>query len=328
MNHCLLIAFLIASARAQTSGIIAYTRAPGEAPPWPVQDVCIVNVDGARDRCLTHDGHSHNPAWSPDGTRVVFIHDSTLSKPPQYRETEDTKSHHPVELCVMDADGRNRRVLRVVEPVVYSVAWSPDGATLAISAGTAVRSGEPAQQGVFLLPASGKGELRLYRQNAWTPSWSPDGKRLAFTLEQPRGRWRVYTAKIDGSEEVAIGDANVDNGSPAWSPDGARIAFDQFTDASSRQQVFLMNADGSGKRQITTDPAWSCMSPSWSPDGTHLAVSCRSAGSPCGMGVFSTGQKMPECTRRVFVLRADPASPRTMVVDHDGAMASFSPVSH
>jgi Tol biopolymer transport system component len=227
----------------------------------------------------------------------------------------------------MDAGGRNRRVLRVIEPVIHSIAWSPGGSTLAISAATAIRPGEPSEAGVFLLPASGKGELRLFRRNAWTPSWSPDGTRLAFTVEHPRGRWRVYTAKVAGTDETALGDANVDNGSPAWSPDGERIAFDQFTDASWRQQVFVMNADGTAKHQITTDPAWSCMRPSWSPDGKRLAVSCRSAASPCGKGFFSTGHKMPECTRRVFVVAAETGSSLTRIFDHDGAMASFSPVS-
>jgi Tol biopolymer transport system component len=170
-----------------------------------------------------------------------------------YRETEETLSHHPIELSIMNADGRNRRVLRVIEPVIYSLAWSPDGTTLAISAATSAKPGEPVQAGVFLLPANEKGELRLFRANAWTPSWSPDGSRLAFTVEHPRGRWRIHTAKVDGSEEIAIGDAAVDNGSPSWSPDGRQIAFDQFTGVTGRQQVFVMKPDGSDVRQVTAD---------------------------------------------------------------------------
>ena len=324
MKSSLLALALVMPVQAQTPGTIAYTRAPEGAPPWPVQDVCVVRTDGSGDRCLTTDGHSHHPSWSPDGKRILFIHDTTLSTKPAYRETEQTRSHHPVELSVMDADGRNRRVLRLIEPVIYSVAWSPDGATLAISAATSLQPGEPAKAGVFLLPANGKGDLRLFRDNAWTPSWSPDGSRLAFTVEHPRGRWRVHTAKIDGSDELAIGAAGVDNGSPAWSPDGKKIAFDQFTGISGRQQIFIMNPDGSGVRQLTADSAWSCTGPSWSPDGTQIAVSCRSADSPCGMGISSTGHPLTECARRVFLVHVAPGS-QTKLFDYDGAMATFAP---
>jgi len=312
---------------AQTSGVIAYTRAPDGAPPWPVQNICTVRADGAADRCLTTDGHSHHPAWSPDGKRILFIHDSTLSTKPPYRETADTISHHPIELSVMDADGQNRQVLRVIEPAIHHVAWSPDGATLAISATAAVKPGESPRHGLFLLPASGQGELRLFRKDAWTPSWSPDGTRLAFTVEHPRGRWRVYTANVDGTAETALGGPDLNSGSPAWSPGGEQIAFSQFTDPSGRRQVFVTNANGAGIRQLTAGAAWSCDHPSWSPSGAQLLVSCRSAGSPCGMGLFSTGHKMPDCSRRLFlvpVASEAPAQP-TMLFDHDGAVASFAP---
>lgn len=327
MNRYLLCFALVVCAEAQTNGVIAYSRAPDGAPPWPSQNICTIRADTSEDRCLTVDGHSHSPAWSPDGKRILFIHDAPLSTSPIYRETEGTKAHHPVELSVMDADGRNRKVLRVIEPVIHSAAWSPDGKTLAITAATATKPGEPRQVGLFLLPASGRGELRLIRRNAWNPSWSPDGRKLAFTVEHPRGRWRVHTANVNGTGEDAIGNPNVDNGSPVWSPKGHEIAFSQFTDQGRRQQIFVMNPDGSNARQVTEDSAWTCGSVFWSPDGDHLVVSCRSASEICGMGVFSTGQRMPECDRRVFLVPNSPvpATLRKKLFDHDGANASFAP---
>jgi Tol biopolymer transport system component len=328
MNHRLVwAAALVACAQGQTPGVIAYTRAPAGAPPWPVQDVCTMRADGSTEQCLTSDGHSHHPSWSPDGKRILFIHDSALSTQPPYRETEDSKSHHPIELSVMDANGRNRRVLRVIEPVIYSAAWSPKGATLAVSAATSAAPGESPSVGLFLLPANGTGELRLLRPNAWTPSWSPDGTKLAFTVEQPRGHWTVHTANGDGTNEVRLTDPSVNSGSPAWSPDGKSIAFDQFTNVNGRQQVFVMNADGSSVRQLTTDTAWSCVHPTWSSSGSQLVVACRSAASFCGMGVFSTGQPMPECTRRLFVVpvASGAAATPTKLMDHDGAIPSFTP---
>lgn len=317
-NYWISIAFVVVCAEAQTNGVIAYTRAPDGAGPWPIQDICTIRANGSDDRCLTSDGHSHHPAWSPGGRRILFIHDSTLSTRPPYKETDEYKSHHPIELSIMDADGRNRRVLCTIEPVIYSVAWSPDASTLAISAAAPTA-------GVFLLPATGEGELRLWKPNAWSPSWSPDGKRLAFTVEAPRGQWAIHTANRDGTNDVRLTDPNVNSGSPSWSPDGKQIAFEQITDAQGGHQVFVMNADGSATRQLTSDKAWSCTNPTWSPNGRELVVGCRSAGTLCGMGFYSTGQKMPECARRLFVVPVAGESPNSKeLTHHDGAQPSFS----
>jgi dipeptidyl aminopeptidase/acylaminoacyl peptidase len=321
------LAALVACAQAQTPGMVAYTCAPDGGPPWPVQDICAVRANGGLPQKLTRDGHSHDPSWSPDGKRILFIHDAPLSMEPAHRETEEGRTHHPIELSVMDAKERNRWVLRVIEPVIYSAAWSPDGNLLAISASTSVTPGQPPQRGLFLLPANGKGGLRLLVENGWTPSWSPDGREIAFSVEQPRGHWTVHTAKRNGLENVRLSDNSKESGSPAWSPDGKRIAFDQFVDGGGRQQVFIMNAEGSDVRQITTDLAWSCSHPSWSPSGNQLVVGYRSAESPCGMGFFSTGQPMPYCNRRLFVVPVGSgtvAAP-TKLTDQDAATPSVAP---
>jgi Tol biopolymer transport system component len=213
-------AFQVAPAQQQKAGAIVFIHAPDGGAPWPVEDICAMDADGRNFRALTNDGHSHDPAWSPDGKRVLFVHDSALQTRPPYREQKQFESHHPVELYVMDRDGSNRHLLRRMEPVIYSAVWSPDGKTLAISSipeASASRPGstdEPMHAGLFLLPADAQGEPRLLFQDALTPSWSPNGKKLAFSVERPRGQWAVHVANSDGSNDVQLTEPSLIAGSP------------------------------------------------------------------------------------------------------------------
>lgn len=305
---------------------IAFTRAPDATAPWPNTDIYAMNADGTGVRALTRDGHSHHPNWSPDGRRVLFIHDSTLQNGPAYPEPKEFASHHPVELHVMDADGGNRKLLRRIEPVIYSAAWSPDGKTIAVTCLpkrlTPVEQAgqtEPMQAGLYLLSADGRGELRLLFRNAYTPAWSPDGKKLAFSVESPRGSWSVHVANADGSSWRRLTDPRLMGGSPAWSPDGQQIALAEFAGGGRDQQIFLMRADGARRRQLTLDPAWSCDHPAWSPDGSRIVFYCRAASAPCG-------SPLPGCVRRIFTLDwRKPGAQPVPLLSHDGAAPAFSP---
>lgn len=320
----------ITGAQQRNAGAIVFIHAPDGGAPWPVEDVYAMDADGTNVRALTNDGHSHGPVWSPDGQRVLFIHDSTLQTKPAHKEQQGFESYHPVELYVMERDGRNRRLLRRMEPVIYSAAWSPDGKTIAVtsileaSANRSQAAGEPMHPGLFLLPADGQGEPRLLFQDAFTPSWSPDGKRLAFSVDRPRGQWAVHVANADGSNDRQLTEPALTAGSPAWSPDGKLIAYDQFV-GRRNQQIFVMEPDGSHQRQITSDSNWSCGHPSWSPDETQLVFSCRSASSPCGV-VSSVGIPLPECSRRLFAVSPfDPNAKPVQLSDRDGAAPEFAP---
>ena len=56
---------------------------------------------------------------------------------------------------------------------------------------------------------------------------------------------------------------------PTWSPDGRHIAFSSWRDGDD-YEIYVMEADGSNPRRLTTDSGFS---PTWSPDGRYIAFS-------------------------------------------------------
>ena len=59
---------------------------------------------------------------------------------------------------------------------------------------------------------------------------------------------------------------------PAWSPDGQTIALHRASDTVSLTQLWVMNADGSQARQLTSDGV-GALEAAWAPDGERIAFS-------------------------------------------------------
>lgn len=124
------------------------------------------------------------------------------------------------------------------------------------------------------VPLAGGPAARLFagsaELNASFPAPSPDGRRIAYYDERDDELW-VADLATGARVNVSGNDFELDY-MPTWSPDGARLAF-----ASSRtgdHDVYVVNADGTGLRQLTADPSPAThrdYAPAWSPDGSRIA---------------------------------------------------------
>jgi TolB protein len=99
------------------------------------------------------------------------------------------------------------------------------------------------------------------------PSWSPDGQRLAYYSNR-EGSFGLYWLELASGIETRLTFGDGDELLPRWSPDGERLAF-IADDTLGREQVFVMNADGSQLRQLTW-LAGRQLDPAWAPDGQSL----------------------------------------------------------
>tara|TARA_R110000751_G_scaffold2018_9_gene9155 strand:+ start:91712 stop:95038 length:3327 start_codon:yes stop_codon:yes gene_type:complete len=94
---------------------------------------------------------------------------------------------------------------------------------------------------------------------------SSDGRMLAFSLLGD-----VYTMPITGGTPTRIAEGLAWEVQPRFSPDGQRIAF--TSDRGGGDNIWIMNADGSDKRQLTKEDFRLLNQASWSPDGNYIVA--------------------------------------------------------
>jgi imidazolonepropionase-like amidohydrolase/Tol biopolymer transport system component len=94
---------------------------------------------------------------------------------------------------------------------------------------------------------------------------SPDGRLIAFDLLGD-----IYTMPVTGGVPTRIADGLAFEHQPRFSPDGRRIAF--TSDRGGADNIWVMNADGADKRQVTKEDFRLLNQPTWSPDGRFIAA--------------------------------------------------------
>jgi Tol biopolymer transport system component len=227
---------------------IAFTRA--------TESVLYVTDAGGHSeyRVTPENTYAHSPAWSPDGSELVFV---------------------DFGIVVIDAsgDGVPRRIADAWAPgYVASPDWSPRGDAIVFSRGESWgdRYGCWQYADLKLIDPAGTTETALTNGPSWrdtAPSFSPDGETVVFARKpdpcfRPAGPADLYTVPVDGGTPTQLTDTpGVHEEDPVWSPDGTKIAFAAGPEREAKD-IYVMNADGSGREQLTTDPAGDG-SPSW-----------------------------------------------------------------
>ena len=122
--------------------------------------------------------------------------------------------------------------------------------------------------GVFVL--AGWFAWTAFRPGGTTAgSTGSGGQRIAFTTQRPSDPTSAIAVMApDGSNVQLLGQGQ----EPAWSLDGERIAFSRTTDDGSTG-IFVMRADGTDVRRLTTNPRGGDENPAWTPDGTSVVFS-------------------------------------------------------
>ena len=129
---------------------------------------------------------------------------------------------------------------------------------------------------IYTMNTDGTNLIKLIQGS--NPSWSPDGTKIAFVSGRDDNK-EIYVMNADGKNLKNL-TLHLDYDTcPTWAPDGTKIAFWSRQVAGEIQMlsdIFVMDADGTNRTNITQNPRASNRTPSWSLDGNKIAFAALS----------------------------------------------------
>ena len=171
-----------------------------------------------------------------------------------------------LDIYVMNSDGTGQTRLTHNEAHDFAAAWSPNGRQIAF---TRARDDEDLE--IYVMDADGGNQHNLTHHPALDgdPDWSPDGSQIAFTSERTNGL-SIFVMDPDGANVSQLTEGPFDV-IPKWSPDGKRIAFEAMLGLGHGRQIYVMNADGTNRWQVSEPiPQAGMFMMGWSPDGKKI----------------------------------------------------------
>jgi Tol biopolymer transport system component len=231
--------------------------------PFDKIAVYVSDLDGTNRKLLFQQdgGGAFSPSWSPDGQWIVF----------GYGAVFNARESKPSQLIMIRPDGSEKRQLTSGTLNSGFPSWAPDGKHIVY------RVWAKEDRSLQILNLDDGKSTKLTSGNDNFPSWSPSGDRIAFTRETGGANsYDIFSVRPDGTDLKQLTHAPGNDAHSAWSPDGKYIVFSSarlgfrdeapLYDGSPQPyaELFVMNADGSNQRPITSDK-WEEGTPAWVP---------------------------------------------------------------
>ncbi|HEY2777455.1 MAG TPA: hypothetical protein VGI77_06090 [Gaiellaceae bacterium] len=185
--------------------------------------------------------------WSPDGKNIAYTFDeSNIPAQPQGIQIAQADGSFPYALTRVQFPNHNDQ----------RPSWSPDGRWIVFTE----HYGQDQSQILKVRDVSGTATpLTPFELNANNAKWSPDGTKILFNSHndaKPGQNANLFTMAPNGSHltQITHYHGELSAFADSWSPDGTEIVFHlrgSRADGSNVNQLFLLDADGGGLRQLT-----------------------------------------------------------------------------
>ncbi|MDT7816002.1 MAG: hypothetical protein QOJ42_5918 [Acidobacteriaceae bacterium] len=229
-------------------------------------DIYIKDVGKGTVSRVTQDASAElNPAWSPDGAKLVFLR---LAGERAHVVIKDTTTGE--ERVLTDTQTPASTWLADSNPFFgcHGPAWSPDGQSIVVADQQAADRG----YGLYSVAVKTGSRRPLTTppgvQRDTCPRFSPDGRNLAFVRYVSHGISEVHLMAADGSDQRQLTSDRRTIRGLDWSGDGRQIIFSSLRQGGFQLRAIDRNGGESHLVPVTTTSA---VDPSISSKGNWLA---------------------------------------------------------
>jgi Tol biopolymer transport system component len=225
-----------------------------ETDPINLVDLFVMATDGSEQTHLTR---GSSAAWAPDSRNIVYHGSASGTGLPIRMDPGAPATDSDVFILNVDDSATGQQapinITNSETLIEDDPHWSPDGQKIVYMAHhvdddpVVSRTAE-----VFVINADGSGkpvQLTFNTEEDRAPAWSPDGSQIAFMCRYEGTDFEICVMNADGSDLVQVTSNTVQELSIRWSVDGQKFFFNR--PVSGRNQLFSINADGTGETQLT-----------------------------------------------------------------------------
>lgn len=225
--------------------------------------IYVTNADGTgtAKSVYGNSGTGLNASWTPAG-KIIFFYSYIY-----YVSGDGTVAKARSDLYIMDADGSNLTKISTTSVSTdpgFFANWgsaprmSPDGTKILYESGSSIYTAD--FSGTSISNQKTIHDYSTTNSDAYEPSWSPDGQTIIFEAyntavsDGSYTYYDIYKVSASGGTETALTSkcwAYV----PLYSPNGTKIIFSDHSTDTNSYDVFSINADGSGRTNLTNNSA-------------------------------------------------------------------------